>query len=103
MIITFLHPAMTMEHLGFLPSFLNDADPRPMREQFNEHYQSGWQKMHGLTLVDGRSLHYPGDPLMEPVAKIELEDGRKEFVCFYEHDIVAIIQPDLSFEACRMD
>lgn len=101
--ITFLHPEMTPEHLGFLPSFLNDADQRPIREQFNANYVAGWHPMKGLTLLDGRTLHYPNDPLMEPIARIDMEDGRKEFVYFYEHDIVAIVQPDGSFEACRMD
>lgn len=103
MIITFLHPAMTLEHLGFLPSFLDDADPRPIREQFNEAYISGWRPMQGFTLLDGRTLHYPDDPLMEPLARIALEDGRKEFVLFYEHDIVVVVQPGGKFEACRMD
>ena len=103
MIITFLHRNMTLEHLGFLPSFLDDADPRPIREQFNENYCSGWHPIPRMTLLDGRSLHYPGDPLFEPLARIQLEDGRKEFVYFYEHEVVAIVQPDGSFEACRMD
>ena len=100
--ITFYHPEMTLEHLGFIPSFLSDTDPRPMREQFAEHY--GWgPTLPKLTLLDGRTLHYPGDPPLEPLAKIELEDGRKEFAYFYETEQVAIIQPDGSFEVNRMD
>jgi hypothetical protein len=101
--ITLLHPDVTPEHLGFIPTFLDAADPRPMREQFNERYCSGWHSAPSkLTLLDGRTLHYPGDPPLEPLARIELS-GHKEFAYFYDYSMVAIIQPDGSFEACRMD
>jgi hypothetical protein len=103
--VTALHPRMTPEHLGFIPEILLDSDPRPMKEQINDRYRhgGGWHPISGMELLDGGTMRYPGDPLFEPVAKIELEDGRKEFAYFYQHDFVAIIQPDGSFEVSRMD
>ena len=103
--VTALHPLMRREHLGFIPDILLDSDPRPMKEQINDRYRhgGGWHPISGMTLLDGGTMQYPGDPLFEPVARIELEDGRGEFAYFYEHDFVAIVQPDGSFEVSRMD
>ena len=103
--VTALHPLMTREHLGFIPDILLDSDPRPMKEQINDRYRhgGGWHPISGMTLLDGGTMQYPGDPLFEPVARIELEDGRGEFAYFYEHDFVAIVQPNGSYEVARMD
>jgi hypothetical protein len=105
MIVTPLHPRLTREHLGYLPDILLDSDPRPMKEQIKDRYAygGGWNPMSGMTLLDGRTLHYPGDPLFEPIAKIVLEGDRSEFAYLYEHDFVAIIQADGTFEVSRMD
>ena len=105
MIVAILHPSVTDAHLGFLPDILLDDDPRPMKDQINDRYRhgGGWHPISGMTLLDGRTLHYPGDPLFEPIAKIMLNDGRREFAYLYEHDFVAIIQPDGTFEVSRMD
>jgi len=103
--VTALHPLLTRGSLGFLPDILLDNDPRPMKEQISDRYRhgGGWHPMSGMTLHDGGTLHFPGDPPFHPVAKIELEDGRSEFAYLYEHDFVAIIQADGSFEVSRMD
>lgn len=91
---------MTMEHLGLIPLFLSLNDPRPAREQFNEWYVAGWTPFKGFTLQPNNILTYPGDPLTMPLAEAKLRD---ELIVFYEHAWVAIIQPDRSFEVCRMD
>jgi len=98
----FLDPQMTPEHLGLLPMMLSEYDPRPAREQFDANYQhgGGWDPMKGFTLHDGNSLSYPGDPPLIPLAITKLRD---ELIVFYQYSWVAIIQPDRSFEVCRMD
>ena len=95
-----LHPQMTVEHLGSIPSFVTDADARPAKEQFDERYISGWEPIDGFTLSDENVLQYPGDPSFVPRALVRLRD---ELIVFYDHAFVAIIQPDRSFEVCRMD
>lgn len=96
-----LHPRMTMDMLGFLPSFLSDNDPEPAAKQFDRNYPfGGWDPFKGFTLQKDNSLTYPGDPPMKPLAYTKLRD---ELVVFYPHAWVAIIQPDRSFEVCRMD
>lgn len=99
MIIRLLHPRATFEHLGFIPSFLDEADPRPAREQFDERYVSGWWPLPKFKL-DGTTLKYPGDPPLKPYALIEFRD---EIILVYEHDLVVIVQPDGGFEGARMD
>ena len=95
-----LYPGMTYDHLGLLPTFVSGDDPRPAREQFNERYVSGWDPMKGFKLDQQDWLHYPGDPPLRPIALAYL---RSELILFYEHEWVAIVQPDRSFEVCRMD
>jgi hypothetical protein len=103
--VTALHPHMTPDHLGFIPQILLDSDPRPMKEQINDRYSygGGWHPMSGMTLLDGSTLFFKGDPPFEPLAKIELEDGRSEVAYFYQYAFVAIIQADGSYEVSRMD
>lgn len=96
-----LHPKMTHQHLGLLPEFLYESDPRPAKEQFNERYvYGGWDSFKGFELTPSNALVYPGDPPQIPLAQAKLRD---ELIVFYNHDWVAIIQPDRSFEVCRMD
>jgi len=98
-----LHPLMTAEHLGFLPGMLDENDPRPAREQFNERYAhgGGWQPFIGHELrEEDLTLKYPGDPPLIPLAKLQFRD---ELIVLYEHDFVMIKQRDGSYEVCRMD
>ena len=98
-----LHPRMRMEHLGFIPAWLDDSNPESAREQLDTGYTfGGWQpfgvgKWH---MSDEYGLTYPGDPTMAPLAMTEL---RGEVILFYPHAWVAVVQPDKSFEVCRMD
>lgn len=101
MLWTMLHPEATPEMLGFIPSFLDENDPAPAREQIDRAYRhgGGWSPFVGFAMTrDG--LCYPGDPPMAPLAETRL---REEIVRFYDCSWVAIIQPDGRFEVCRLD
>jgi hypothetical protein len=91
------------EVLGYIPSFIDEADPRPAKEQINEHYShgGGWRKFPGFTLDMGRmQLLYPGDPPTNVRAMAIL---REEVLVLFEHDWFVIIQPDGTWEAARLD
>lgn len=104
-----LKKGMTPEHLGYLPAFLSEDDPRPAKEQIDANYQhgGGWHKF------DGFEYDREGDFLLFPAS----EDGPAEF-----YDAVAethlrnekitlhepgswlkIEQPDGSWEVARVD
>jgi hypothetical protein len=101
-IIVMLDKRTTIGALGFIPSFLDPADPRPAVQQFDSNYQSGWHPQSGFTLDlrNGGTLHYPGDPPFKPLAMIVLRD---EIIFVYRYGYVAVVQPGGEFEACRMD
>ena len=101
MVWEFLHPQMTIEHLGFIPAWLNPTNPKSAREQLNNGYKfGGWQPFQGFSLNKDNSLSYPGDPDIKPLAQAKLRD---ELVVFYPHSWVGVIQADRTFEVCRMD
>lgn len=100
MIWEMLHPWMTMEMLGLIPSFISDDDKRPAKEQFDKAYVSGWHPMKGFVHKGDYVLEYSGDPLYKPLAKTSLRD---ETIVFYPYAWVAIFQPDGSYEVSRMD
>jgi hypothetical protein len=85
--------------LGYIPSFLSEDDPRPAREQFDEHYIGGWHPQDGFTMK-GKYLLFPGDPPLEPLAFTMFGE---EAIIMYPHSYVAIVQPDSSFQVARMD
>jgi hypothetical protein len=99
-----LHPKATIRHLGFIPDMLHEDDERPAADQLNAAYAfaGGWNPFPGFTLTDNNSLIYKGgeDPPLRPVAEAQL---RNEKIYFYESAWVAIVQPDRSYEVCRMD
>lgn len=102
---TMLHPKMTLAKLGEILGWLDSNDPRPAREQLDEGYKfaGGWRPMKhdGLKLTKSNAILYPGDPPYQPLAFTML---REEMIVFYyPGEFVAIIQPDRSFEFCRMD
>lgn len=102
LLVKFRHPRATFEHLGLIPDMLNDGDPRPAKEQLHEGYRhgGGWHPFVGFELMADDSLQFPGDPPTRPIAEFKVGDER---VILYEHAWVAIIQPDRTFEVCRMD
>lgn len=86
---------------GYIPTFLSLDDPRTAREQFNEHYISGWQPFKGFTFnKDTLSLKYPGDPAYKPVSEMQFRDER---IILYPHAWVLVLQKDGTWEVCRMD
>ena len=77
-------------------------DPRPAREQINEHYRhgGGWQPFVGIKM-EANCLRYPGDPPFPLLAETHL---RKEIVRLYgPGSWLAIIQPDGSYEVAKID
>jgi hypothetical protein len=99
--VLLLESNVSPEELGLLPHFLSDKDARPAREQFHENYAhgGGWQPLPAYRM-EGINLEYPGDPPYTPIAMMQL---RRETVLIYRYGIVAIVQPDGSFEASRLD
>lgn len=96
----------TEEDLGFIPSFLDEKDPRSAREQLDANYQhgGGWHPIEGFELIGPPtpfSLKYPGDPVLEPFAMTRLHD--EEVVLMYDHGIVAIVRSPTDFEVARMN
>jgi hypothetical protein len=99
---TLLDPRMTESHLGIIPEFFSENDPRPAREQAQDNYAhgGGWDRFDGFRMLANGALQYPGDPPMHPLAEARLRD---EVIRFYNSAWVAIVQPDGSFEVSRMD
>jgi glyoxylase-like metal-dependent hydrolase (beta-lactamase superfamily II) len=99
-VIVVIDPKFHPDHLGFIPTFLDENDPRPAREQFNERYvYGGWRSQEGFTNEEA-TLFYPGDPPLKPLACFGF---REEMIFVYRYGYIAIFQTDGSFEACRMD
>jgi hypothetical protein len=96
------YTSIALDILGFLPEMVSDDDPRPAWEQFNSNYQhgGGWRPFPGFTMSSNGNLSYPGDPPIRCLFEAKL---RLEVLRLYEHEWVAIIQPNGSFEVCRMD
>jgi hypothetical protein len=101
--VQFLQPNVDLEQLGLLPHFLNDRNPLPARQQFNDAYAhgGGWIPFPGHTFDSvTHALKYPEDPKMLPLAMMTL---RTERIYFYENAWVCIVQPDGTYEVSRMD
>jgi hypothetical protein len=100
-----LDPSVSPEALGELPWFLEEEDPRPAREQFDDRYVAGWMPMPGFRLNKRNGhLTYPGDPPMRPFALMHLH--RDEVIVFYPYAFVMIMKRDGkqdTFEVARMD
>jgi len=96
-----LRKGVVAETLGLLPFMLDEADPRPAREQFDANYRhgGGWCSMSGFELRDNELL-YPQDPPLHALAETWLRDER---IVLFQCAFVAIIQPDGAFEVSRMD
>src|SRR5215472_11696277 len=103
-----MHPGVTFEMLGFIPSFLSIEDERPARDQIAASYISGWPVFHNSSHKDGfkltedgsMSIKYPGDP---PTLCLYMTKLRNEYIYFYQHAWLRISQPDGSWEIARLD
>ena len=94
---------MKPEHLGYIPFFLSESDPRPAAEQIGEKYVGGWRPFYGFQLsLDDMTLKYPEDPPMKPLASTQL---RNEHIFYYEHSWVLILQEDdpENWQIARLD
>ena len=100
--IRLLNDDAILADLARIPEMLDLTNPALARDQFNANYQhgGGWRPRDMFTLGDDDSLGYPGDEPLHPLAEITSRDER---VLIYELNFVAVIQPDRSFEVCRMD
>lgn len=97
-----VHPKACPEMLGFIPSFLSGADPRPAREQLDANYShgGGWSPFSGFKMLPSGDIQYPDDDVTHCLYEAKL---RFEVVRVYEHAWVAIIQANGEFEISRMD
>lgn len=101
--VKFLHPQANNYHVGEIPYWLDEANPKTAAEQLNDGYAfGGWQPFGAgvVRLNADNSFSYPGDPPQHPIAEMHLRD---ELILMYQHSWVAVVQPDRSFELCRMD
>lgn len=91
-----------MHHHGAIPLFLSTLNPKSAKEQLHDSYPhgGGWQPFDGFTLQDDNSLKYPGDPKLLPRVEMTLRD---EKIFIYDFAWVCVVQPDRSYEVCRMD
>lgn len=101
------HPRATPEHLGYVPSFFSEDDPRPAREQLDERYAHGGgfrPALGALRLHPGNAgrayLTYPGDPPFPEIARTTLRDER---LIFFDRSYLAIVQADDSHVLCKVD
>ena len=86
---------------GFIPTFLNQDDPRSTIEQLNAHYVSGWRKFDGFTLdKDTMTMSYDGDPDLVP---LDIQSFRDDKLAIYQSAWVCVLMPDGKYEVCRMD
>lgn len=97
---TFLHPKMTMEHLGYIPQFLSLDNPEPAAKQIARSYVGGWNPFEGFEKLEGGILRYPGDPKYRPLATAQFRD---EKLHFYNHAWFMIEQKNGSWEVSRLD
>lgn len=118
--VKLLDPRVTEDHLGLIPHFLWDTDPRPAIDQINERYAhgGGWKPI-GKFLPIGAynfaegvapKLRYPGDPPLHPYAMMTLHgeeanfgESPMEVIVIYESAFVAIFRDGELFSVSRLD
>lgn len=90
--------------LGVIPHFLDAANPAGAVEQIDAAYRDiggGWRDQDGFKLdIAAGTLTYPGDPARPLIAHADLRDER---ILFFNGAWIAVVQPDGSFRAARID
>lgn len=100
-----LHPQATWAMLGYLPGFLDEADPDGAEAQFDKNYRRGGGFRPSVTKfrpINGfRGLTSPGgDPPLVALYRCKLRD---EWVYFYDHAWVLVLRADGTWVVARMD
>jgi len=91
------------EMWGLIPSFLDPEDPAKAAQQFDAKYSfgGGWRPFKGHKFdAETLTLKYPGDPALKAISMIQFRD---EKIFLFDYAWVVILQPDGTWESCRMD
>ena len=107
--------AAVFDALGYVPAFVNNIDPRPIKEQIEERYQyfTSWKQM---AILDGEhsnaepgdvvfnaktlAFEYPGDPAMRATAKFE-HNGERIYA--YQYGVFVVIDAQGDAWYTRLD
>ena len=99
-----LDPRFNMSWLGFLPDILTNEDPRSVKEQLEDRYAhgGGWRSIPGMKFNPKTwVMRFPGDSPFKPAAFTKIGS---EMVIFYPNcSLLAIVQPDGTYEVTRVD
>lgn len=95
------HNGGSLDHLGFIPNFLDEDDPRSARKQLDTSYAhgGGWRPFKGFEMLENGDMEYPGDPVTKMLWETTFRD---ETIRVYEHAWIAIVSGE-TFEVTRMD
>lgn len=90
------------EVVGYIKYFASQELDVPLRDQFNAAYSfgGGWNPFEGFEMLEDKSLKYPEDPPLRPLA---VASFRNQKVYAYSYGWVAIVEEDGTFEVSRMD
>lgn len=114
----FLDARVTPDHIGLIPTFFTELDPRDAIEQINERYAhgGGWFDLRvgpkHFTLTSSGVLQYMGDEFEDPkrpIAEASLHggicepDAKGELILLYEGGYTVVVQVDGSFRVARLD
>ena len=93
------------EVVGDIKYFASQELDAPLRDQFNAAYSmvsfgGGWNPIEGFEMLEDKSLKYPEDPPLKPLA---VASFRNQKVYAYSYEFVAIVEEDGTFEVSRMD
>lgn len=100
-----LRPGVSSRMLGMLPSFVNENDDKPLKDQVHRAYAhgGGWNEFEGFKLEKNGRWYapcYPEDPPMKELARITVRD---EILSIFEYSWVAVIKKDGSYNVARID
>lgn len=104
---TIVHPRATQYHLGYVPMFFNNMDPRSAADQLHKNYANGG----GVNPRPKFSINAKGqlvwnhDELFERIAEATLHPGHdlEEKLIFFTSSYLAIIQKNGDMVVTRVD
>ena len=83
----------TLIEAGYLPTLIQEDDPRSAFAQLKDRYNPHIQPMRGFKVhhpQGGAWLTYPGDPIIHEVSRARLRD---EVLILFEHSWLLILTP----------